>query len=48
MAGASAAEVSGTITTAARNKHIANPIRLFILFILFIVSLLCMGPVFAR
>jgi hypothetical protein len=41
MAGASAAEDSGTITTAARNKHTTNPIHLFI------VSLLCLRPVFA-
>ena len=32
MAGASAAEDGGTITTAARNKHTANPIH-FIPFI---------------
>jgi hypothetical protein len=45
MAGASAAEDSGTITTAARNKHTSNPIHLFIVFIVF---LLCFRLIFAR
>jgi hypothetical protein len=34
MAGASAAEDSGTITTAARNKHTSKPIHLFIVVVL--------------
>jgi hypothetical protein len=45
MAGLSAAEDGGTITTAVRNKHTSNPIHLFMVFIVF---LLCMRPVFAR
>jgi hypothetical protein len=48
MAGSSAAEDGGTITTAARNKHTSNPIHLFIVFIVFIVFLLCLRLIFAR
>jgi hypothetical protein len=45
MAGSSAAEDGGTITTAVRNKHTSNPIHLFIVFIVF---LLCLRLIFAR
>jgi hypothetical protein len=46
MAGPSAAGDGETIAPVTRNKHTTNPIHLFI--VLFVVSLLCLIPVFAR